>query len=43
MKKYKQKEPISMVTVYDYSSAVIAESAGIDTVLVGTHFQNFLY
>jgi 3-methyl-2-oxobutanoate hydroxymethyltransferase len=35
LKKYKQKEPISMVTVYDYPSAIIAESAGIDTVLVG--------
>ncbi|MFO7682354.1 MAG: 3-methyl-2-oxobutanoate hydroxymethyltransferase [Chloroflexota bacterium] len=31
----KQKTPIAMVTAYDYSSALLADSAGIDVILVG--------
>ena len=34
-KRKKEKEPISMVTAYDAPSAKLAESAGIDAILVG--------
>ncbi|CAO2205097.1 unnamed protein product [Urochloa humidicola] len=33
--KYRRGEPITMVTAYDYSSAVHVDSAGIDLILVG--------
>jgi len=33
--KYAKKQPISMVTAYDYPSAVHVDSAGIDILLVG--------
>jgi 3-methyl-2-oxobutanoate hydroxymethyltransferase len=33
--KHRRGEPISMVTAYDYSSAVHVDSAGVDLVLVG--------
>jgi 3-methyl-2-oxobutanoate hydroxymethyltransferase len=33
--KHRRGEPISMVTAYDYSSAVHVDSAGVDVVLVG--------
>jgi len=33
--KHRRGEPISMVTAYDYSSAVHLDSAGVDVVLVG--------
>ncbi|GMH42892.1 hypothetical protein BSKO_10811 [Bryopsis sp. KO-2023] len=33
--KYKRKEPITMVTAYDYPSAVHVDQAGIDILLVG--------
>ncbi|CAD6233562.1 unnamed protein product [Miscanthus lutarioriparius] len=33
--KHHRGEPISMVTAYDYSSAVHVDSAGVDVVLVG--------
>ncbi|KAJ5902923.1 hypothetical protein N7495_003451 [Penicillium taxi] len=32
---YKKGEPISMITAYDYPSAHVADTAGVDTVLVG--------
>ncbi|KAG2500863.1 hypothetical protein HYH03_001624 [Edaphochlamys debaryana] len=34
-KKYEQGEPITMVTAYDYPSAVHVDAAGIDMLLVG--------
>ena len=33
--KHRRGEPISMVTAYDYSSAVHVDSAGVDLILVG--------
>lgn len=33
--KYRKKQPISMVTAYDYPSAVHVDTAGIDILLVG--------
>ncbi|GJN05564.1 hypothetical protein PR202_ga23205 [Eleusine coracana subsp. coracana] len=33
--KYRRGEPITMVTAYDYSSAVHVDSAGMDLILVG--------
>ncbi|CAO2186267.1 unnamed protein product [Urochloa humidicola] len=33
--KHRRGEPITMVTAYDYSSAVHVDSAGIDLILVG--------
>jgi 3-methyl-2-oxobutanoate hydroxymethyltransferase len=33
--KHRRGEPISMVTAYDYSSAIHVDSAGVDVVLVG--------
>ncbi|BBN13320.1 3-methyl-2-oxobutanoate hydroxymethyltransferase [Marchantia polymorpha subsp. ruderalis] len=35
MQKYAKKEPITMVTAYDYPSAVHVDQAGIDIALVG--------
>lgn len=32
---YTRKVPISMITAHDYPSALIADKAGIDTILVG--------
>ncbi|KJE94387.1 3-methyl-2-oxobutanoate hydroxymethyltransferase [Capsaspora owczarzaki ATCC 30864] len=34
-KMHKQNEPIAMVTAYDYPSALMAEMAGMDMILVG--------
>lgn len=33
--KYRRGEPITMVTAYDYSSAVHVDAAGMDLILVG--------
>lgn len=33
--KHKRREPITMVTAYDYPSAVHVDAAGIDIILVG--------
>lgn len=35
IKMYKEKEPIVMMTAYDYVSARACDSAGVDVVLVG--------
>ncbi|GMK46183.1 3-methyl-2-oxobutanoate hydroxymethyltransferase [Paenibacillus glycanilyticus] len=41
LKKMKQdKNPISMLTAYDYPSAVLAEEAGLDVILVGDSLGN---
>jgi 3-methyl-2-oxobutanoate hydroxymethyltransferase len=37
--KYAQKVPLTMVTSYDYTSAVLADKAGIDSILVGDSFS----
>src|SRR5687768_5553052 len=34
-KKHERREPVVMVTAYDYPSAVLAEKAEVDLVLVG--------
>ncbi len=41
-KMKEQKEPITMVTAYDYSTAVLVESAGIDMILVGDSLGNVM-
>ena len=35
-------EKISMLTAYDYSSALIVDSAGIDVILVGDSASNVM-
>lgn len=34
-KKYKDNIPLSMVTAYDYTSAISVDKSGIDMILVG--------
>ena len=34
-RKYQANDPLVMVTAYDYPSALIAERAGIEMILVG--------
>lgn len=35
LKKMKQREPIAMLTAYDYPSGKLAEAGGVDVILVG--------
>lgn len=35
MSMYKKKEPITMLTAYDFPSAHVADHAGMDMILVG--------
>ncbi|HWN82597.1 MAG TPA: 3-methyl-2-oxobutanoate hydroxymethyltransferase, partial [Candidatus Udaeobacter sp.] len=35
LEKYRRGEPITVVTAYDYPSAVAVEEAGLDAILVG--------
>jgi len=37
--KYQNKIPLTMVTSYDYTSGILADKAGIDSILVGDSFS----